>query len=231
LTTTRPTEGIVADRASQLVLAALSRAAAEAAGTPLVASRAEAGLFPATAAGRLAAQKAQDDGHLAPDGTITARGLGHLLAHNSPRQVLEDFVRVLEARHEQARDLLDTARKMLAGIEGLSATLLPVLERLGAERKADFRSFHDPSAAIIESLKQRAEPGDCPLPDLFRAAGERLPGLTLGAFHDALRKLIRQGLVYPHPWTAPLYSMPEPECALVTGHQVTFYASIRSTKE
>ncbi len=54
-------------RASQLVLAALARAAADPAGPPLFASKSEAGLFPATAAGKLAAQKAQDDGHLGPD--------------------------------------------------------------------------------------------------------------------------------------------------------------------
>ncbi len=228
-------------RASQLVLAALARAAADPAGPPLFASKSEAGLFPATAAGKLAAQKAQDDGHLGPDGSITPRGLDHLLAHQSPRQVLEDFVRVLEARHEQARDLLVTAKKMLAGIEGLSATLLPVLERIGAERKAEaphrggegFAPLPplDPCETILAALAQRTGPGDCPLPDLYRAASGRLPGLTLGAFHDALRKLEQQGRVYLHPWTGPLYSMPEPEYALVTGHQVAFYASIRPTKE
>jgi len=213
--TTRPTEGIVADRASQLVLAALGRAAADPAGVPLFASRTDPGLFPATAAGKLAAQKACDDGHLAADGTITRRGLDHLLAQASPRQVLEDFVRVLEARHEQARDLLATAKKMLDGIEGLCTTLLPVLERISGPR--------DPAATILDALAHRPGPGDCPLPELFRSAGEG----SLGAFHDALRRLHKQGRVYLHPWTGPLYQLPEPACALLVGHEVAYYASIR----
>lgn len=221
----------MADRASQLVLAALSRAAAEPAGLPLLASRSEAGLFPATSAGKLAARKAQEDGHLTPEGAITRRGLDHLLAHSSPRQVLEDFIRALEARHGQAQELLATARKMLAGIEGLSASLLPVLERLGSDRKAELRTFHDPSSTLAELLASRPGLADYPLPELFRAARERHPGLTLGGFHDALRKLEKQGLAYLHPWTGPLYQMPHPEHALISGHQVAYYASARPPKE
>lgn len=222
----------MADRPSQLVLAALTRAAADPPGTPLFASKTGPGLFPANAAGKLAAQRACDEGYLEPDPAapgncrITAPGLDFLLGQVSPRQVLEDFVRVLEARHEQAQQLLVTARKMLSGIEALASTLLPVLDRASGGMNASFRQFHDPALPIVEALTRWGGPDDCPLPELFRLVGECVPGLTLGAFHDALRRLHQQGRVYLHPWTGPLYQLPQPTCALLVGHEVNYYASV-----
>lgn len=219
----------MADRPSQLVLAALTRAAADPPGAPLFASKGAPGLFPTTVAGKLAAQRALDEGYLAEEGPghckITPGGLDFLLDQSSPRQVLEDFVRVLEARHEQAQQLLATAQKMLAGIESLASTLLPVLDRATGGLNASCRQFHGPDAALIEILSRWAGPDDCPLPELFRRACERGPHLTLGAFHDALRRLHQQGRIYLHPWTGPKYQMPEPACALLVGHDVAYYAS------
>ena len=54
----------MADKSSQLVLTALSRAAAAAAAVPLHGSKAVPGLFPTTAAGKQAAQRCRDDGYL-----------------------------------------------------------------------------------------------------------------------------------------------------------------------
>jgi hypothetical protein len=36
--------------------------------------------------------------------------------------------------------------------------------------------------------------------------------------------------VYLHPWTGPLYAMPEPAFALLIGHEVAYYANLRSNK-
>ena len=33
--------------------------------------------------------------------------------------------------------------------------------------------------------------------------------------------------VYLHPWTGPLYDIPEPPYALLVGHEVAYYASVR----
>ena len=67
---------------------------------------------------------------------------------------------------------------------------------------------------------------DCPLPELYR----RLEGtreLTIGAFHDVLRRMHHEQQVYLHPWTSPMYTLPEPQFALLVGHEVAFFASIR----
>src|SRR6516162_3493106 len=62
----QPKEGIVADKSSQLVLSALSRAAAAPAGLPLHGTKTIPGLFPTNAAGKQAAQRCQADGYLCP---------------------------------------------------------------------------------------------------------------------------------------------------------------------
>ncbi len=68
---------------------------------------------------------------------------------------------------------------------------------------------------------------DCPLPDLFGSLSTLEPSPTVGQFHDALRQLHADGRVYLHPWTGPLYALPEPPLALLVGHEIAFYASLR----
>jgi hypothetical protein len=65
------------------------------------------------------------------------------------------------------------------------------------------------------------------LPELYRQARRADPGLSLGAFHDGLREFHAAGRLYLHPWTGPLYEIPEPACALLVGHEVAYYASPR----
>ncbi|HEY2786070.1 MAG TPA: hypothetical protein VGJ05_13970 [Fimbriiglobus sp.] len=66
---------------------------------------------------------------------------------------------------------------------------------------------------------------DCPLPDLYRSLTV-CDDLTVGRFHDGLRSLHAEKKVYLHPWTGPLYAMPEPAFALLVGHDVSYYASL-----
>jgi hypothetical protein len=252
----RKQEGTVADRSSQLVLSALSRAAAED-GLPLYASKSSSGLFPSTALGRQAAQRCCDEGYLqataaaAPTGrsstplcTLTQRGRDFLLSQVSPRQVLEDIVRVLEAREAQVGQLQGQVRQLQSSLESLRAGIAPVLEQVRqAEAPRNLnglcREFRheeaapapsDPVPAILQSLTRWAQSGapeDCPLPELFRQVQARCPGLSLGVFHDALRRQQDAGRIYLHPWTGPLYAIPEPPCALLVGHEVSYYASLR----
>src|SRR5262245_36057467 len=99
----------MADKSTQLILAALGRAAADPAGVPLFGSRAAPGLFAATGPARQAAQRCKDEDYVrvvrsAPRGktvqeicAITEKGLAYLLSQVSPKQVLEDLVRALDA--------------------------------------------------------------------------------------------------------------------------------------
>ncbi len=138
----------MADKSSQLVLNALTRATADAAGVPLHGSKTLPGLFPATTVGKQAAQRCREEGFLrslaaesspeAPRGkgnhgpvcTITDKGIAYLLSQVSPRQVLEDFVRVLEAREEQVMQLMTYTRQIQANLEALRTSVAPVLAEI-----------------------------------------------------------------------------------------------------
>ncbi len=95
---------------------------------------------------------------------------------------------------------------------------------------------HAPAAEIwlgtaLSFLKQRLDrgaAGDCPLPELYRQARLSAPALSVGQFHDGLRTLHDREQIYLHPWTGPLYDLPEPALALLAGHEVAYYASPRA---
>src|SRR5262245_17865086 len=228
------------------MLQALSRAAAEASAVPLFAGRSGNGLFPSTAAGKQAAQRCRDEGYLLEAGArgaavlcvLSDKGRTYLLGQISPRQVLEDFVRVLEAREAQVGQLLAQARQFQASLEAMRQHVTPVLDQVRRQQAGTlnglFENFHEAEATrapeqgdlagrIVEALGRWKEPGDCALPELFRQCG----AATIGAFHDALRRLDDQSRVHLHPWTGPLYAIPEPPYALLVGHAVAYFASLQ----
>jgi hypothetical protein len=79
----------------------------------------------------------------------------------------------------------------------------------------------------LQMWRDRETLGDCPLPALFRGVKAHSPRLTIGQFHDALRSLHEARTIYLHPWTGPLYELPEPSLALLAGHEIAYYASLR----
>jgi hypothetical protein len=264
----------VADKLTQQIADALGLAAAETGGLPLFAAKGESGLFPST--GKLAAQKAIADGLLRVVRTeskgkasrelhgLTEKGWEFLLAAVNPKQVLEDFVRAIEARQGEVGELLGTARHMAESLHGLKEAVSRVLPRVSATKVQEPLAASPPplrsedstsrlngpvigtthmngtalleaptSTELAESVLARladwsgSAGDDCPLPELFRSLSTREPQPSLGEFHDCLRKLHAEGAIYLHPWTGPLYALPEPACALLVGHGIAYYASIR----
>lgn len=232
------------DKQTPLILDALARAAAEPAGVSAYASKAEPGLFPKTAVGKAAAKRCLDERMLqtipGPSRelcTITERGLRHLADNGNPKQILEDFVRVLEERSEQVRGLLETAERMARNLEGLRTSVAAVIPHVDAARVAvpvnrlseSQLNANELAPSILAHLADwRSDSGgDCPLPELYRAIACVRPECTVGRFHDALRELHGTGRIYLHPWTGPLYTVPEPAYALMAGHNVAYYASAR----
>jgi hypothetical protein len=255
----------VADKLTPLILDALARAVADPHGSPLFASKAAAGLFPAVAAAKPAAHKCLQEGLIRvvrTDGqgkqlreyyAGTPSGLKFLVEQSSPRQVLDDFVRLLEERRDEVADLLATAERMAAGIDGMKAAVAAVLPKVvngtgngvtgcpspHAVTEHPVTSFPVPepvpTAELCELIHTRLRdwassagvPRDCPLAELFRSLSTLDPAPTVGQFHDALRQLHADARIYLHPWTGPLYALPEPAVALLVGHEVAYYASLR----
>jgi hypothetical protein len=236
-------EGALADKSTQLVLEALSRAALDPTGLPLFRQKSAPGLFRATTLARQAAQRCKEQDLLRvvrtePCGksiqevcTITPKGLDHLLRQSNPRQVLDDLLRAVESREKQLGEIVAAVRQTQAGLEGLRGLVAIVLERL--EQPAPRTTAATTEACDQEILKYLDDwhtgnaSKDCPLPSLFRALTANTPALTTGQFHDALRELHERGQIYLHPWTGPLYDLPEPPFALLAGHEVAYYASLR----
>jgi len=255
----------MADKSTQLILDALSQAAADPAGVLLHGSKAAPGLFAATAPAKQAAQRCKDEGYLRVVRTetrgksvqevcaITEKGLAYLLGQVSPKQVLEDFVRALEARRSQVGELVAAARQAQASLDDLRVTVETVLRAVASGQSAmggkngkaagngAAASRSHPSASetvpteawtatALSYLSQWQASGaseDCPLPELYRQARATAPALTVGTFHDGLRRLHDQEQIYLHPWTGPLYDIPEPPYALLVGHDIAYYASRR----
>jgi hypothetical protein len=249
-------EGVVADKSSQLIVDALRRAVANPDGMPLHSSKRAPGLFAANAGARQAAQRCKDDGllrvvHSQTSGksvqeicAISEKGLSYLLSEISPKQVLEELVHTLEAREVQVGELVAAARQWQAGLDTLQATVQKVLLELqkpgqplalwnvvpglGTSRNGS-ETWITTAIAYLKDWQDTGQSSDCPLPDLYRQVQGTTPDLTIGRFHDGLRRLHDQQKIYLHPWTGPLYEIPEPPYALLIGHEIVYYVSLRNS--
>lgn len=245
----------MAEASQTQVIEGLNRAAAEPGGLALFAGKGAAGLFPNSAAGRQAAQHCKDQGLLRvvrtePRGktqvefcTITDNGMSFLLDNMNPRGVLEAMLHALDARRADQAELLERTKRTQDALAAMQTNLSRVLAKWEvADRKTAFQGgpayeshahaapLREIHAGIVEHLERWRDSGsldDCPLPELFQRLEKTVPGLTIGLFHDALRELHEQGRVFLHPWTGPLYELPEPAMALLAGHEIGYYASLR----
>jgi hypothetical protein len=233
----------MSDRSTQLVLDALGRAAAEPAGLPLHSSKTTPGLFAPTPAGKQAAQMCKEEGLLQVVGSatrgktthevcaVTEKGLAYLLNQVSPRTVLEQLVCAVEARQVQADELLAVARQVHEGLDALKATAEKVLHQVNRPttngHAGPGQSADTWPVVVLDFLRRwqsSGAPEDCSLPELYRQTASRL---SIGQFHDGLRRLHECEQIYLHPWTGPLYDIPEPPYALLVGHEIAYYASLR----
>jgi hypothetical protein len=236
------------DKSTQIVLEALGRAVADPDGVPLHGNKTVPGLFAANASGKQAAQLCKDEGYLRVVRTetkgktthevcaLTEKGLAYLLNQVSPKQVLEGLIQTLEGRRGQVGELLNAVRQMQTGFDALKTTAEKVLQQVNrpaASQVGPGRSSNGCetwTSAVLSYLTRwqaSGAPEDCSLPDLYRQAKQAAPSLTIGHFHDGLRKLHDQQQIYLHPWTGPLYDIPEPPYALLVGHEIAYYVSIR----
>lgn len=234
----------MADRSAQLLLEGLSRLAGQSAPLPLLGKDA---IFPATAAGKEAARLCKDQNLITVVRTegrgkssveycrITPQGMEFLTAQQSPRQALENLVDTLEARQDQLDSLVSGARQSreeLKELRTFAEVVLRKLEQASVAPPPPAMPQQQLPAAILTHLDmwQAAEAlDDFPLPELYERVNHVSP-TTIGQFHDALRELLQQHKLYLHPWTGPLYALPQPQFALLVGHQVAYYASLRGSQ-
>ena len=247
----------MADTSHRLIRDALSRAAAEPDGYALIAGKNDPGLFPPGTLARAAADRCKAEGLLDVVRTeakgklsreiciLTEKGRHYLTSQANPRDVLEDFVRVLEARQNDVETLNAATREIARSLTSIHQAVAAVLPRV-ALPPTNGHSHHghtmngstarceprlSSADAVIADVKQHlaewqaaGTSGDCPLPELYRQLPQTI---SIGRFHDALRQLHDDQMIYLHPWTGPLYALPEPALALLVGHEIAYYASVR----
>lgn len=238
---------LLTELSSPLIQQALERAISAPDGLPLIAGKQSAGLFPSGPAGKDAARDAQSAGLLRVVRTegkgkslvdiccLTEKGLSQLLEHSSPRPVLESLVQAIGTCQSKIDSWVASVaenRTTLDGLKGLAERVLNHLQKPEATLPSWARNghAHDPQSRIVELLRawqDAGKLGDCPLPELFAGVSASAK-VSLGQFHDALRALHEQRIVYLHPWTGPLNELPHPPASLLVGHEIAYYASLRS---
>ncbi len=236
----------MADSAEALILEGLQRAVATPEGLPLLAGKAAPGWFGNQSAGKQAAQVSRERGYVQVVRTetkgratveycvLSEQGWKHLLDHTSPRPILESLLAALGASQANTTELVEAAHRHEQCLEAIRAAVTRLQEHLQQQAaapsppKANGQSA--PAAIVRANLEawSRHQPlGDCPLPELFGRCQVSLPKLSIGRFHDALRSMHDERVLHLHPWTGPLYELPEPAYALLVGHEIAFYASLR----
>ncbi len=192
------------------------------------------GLFPLSAPGKLAAQTCIQSQFLKvleqttkPNTEIvqiTQLGVGWLLGALKIDAFLEKAVILLD-KVKSSTGIKEKERAFYNRLGNLINLILENSEPIPC------LSFSLNQQQIFLALKEWADSGrvgDCQLSTLYKQIQKRFPQITCGMFHDALRELRNKKLVELHPWTGPLYEIPEPHLALMAGHEVAYYASLGS---
>ncbi|VTT98994.1 unnamed protein product [Gemmataceae bacterium] len=118
------------------------------------------------------------------------------------------------------------------------AALRSALDRVGAEptvikvpvvsdaptgpRDAGLANLPDDALAFVAAVARERSVG-CDVAELYDHLRTRHPGLSIGAFHDALRQLDAAGRVRLRDWPRMLDEMPRPELALFINHTVMYH--------
>lgn len=230
-----------------IMVEALSLALAHPEGLPLLSSKQQPGLFPASAPGKAAATEARAGNFLRVLRTETRgrssvellvladAGLAWLQARRDPRPALQALAEALASHQQQfaslashfgqqqekLADLLEVIRAALA----LVAQPAPAPMPTASPEPAAGPSLSEVALRHLRAWRDAGHLGDCPMHVLWRELSSS--GASIGEFHDALRQLSQSHRIYLHPWTGPLYELPEPALALLVGHEIAYYVSLR----
>lgn len=182
---------------------------------------------------------------------IAPAGLAYLLEHDPAREVLaaaqsgvenlsrltagcrEALVQVQEHLARLGRVVQDAAarieppdvQKMLAAVAsgkaspavgGATAAVASGGEALGRELQSEMLRY-------VHEQRRESPLRPVELPQWYRFARSRHPALTLGQFHDLVRRMAEARQIRLSPFTQAMYQLSEPECAMIVGREVMYY--------
>ncbi len=172
---------------------------------------------------------------------LTPRGVEFLHNRESPAQALHELCDALRANRRavpvwladmratlQALDerLAADAQMWQQRLDALTRRVEEALRRLDAAgpppEVARAYPWAADALAYLDRRRGSGAGGDCPLPELFGALAREHEGLSVGAFHEGLRRLREaRALRLASADGAPLA---RPEFALLDGGSVLYYA-------
>jgi hypothetical protein len=157
---------------------------------------------------------------------ITPTGIQETVAGSEPIALLEGIL----SNFQKFQEALDLLKKQEALIRTLHERLRP------PDFKALLANVRNPAQAtlapsfpaenVLDHLadyQRRNSYGNCPLPELFHQVAEPA-GLTIGQFHDGLRRLVQEKKIRLHPFTSAAYQLQDEQYALVAGQEIKYYA-------
>ena len=100
------------------------------------------------------------------------------------------------------------------------------LIKLQRQKRAVGAKFYQQADELLQHVQQHKRQSPLrpiDMPQLFRFARTRQPALSLGQFHDLVRRLTEAGRIRLSPFTQAMYQLPEPECALIVGREIMYY--------
>jgi hypothetical protein len=233
----------------QLALEALSRALIDPAPRVLFGSKAKLGIFDgAGQALKQAAQLCLDRGWLEGSGQfegkgktrkelfrITTAAAQEAISKSEPVGLFKDALGYLE-KIVGLKDKVEATLGALQKQREITQTLLErwqppdwkrLLENVArASTAPPISAAADASHGLLTYLEdyQKKNPyGHCPLPELYHRSAEAR-GLTIGQFHDCLRRLVQEKKVRLHPFTGAAYQLQEEQFALLAGQEIKYYA-------
>ena len=217
-----------------IILHALSFALESAGVCSLFNKKGVQGLFPLSASGKLAAKYCfemrllkvveQSTKPFTEMVKITRLGIRAVLEGIKIDRLLENASAIIESPAE--KNVINPADGDMAFYQSLEKVAGSIALKLGAPLSEEFSSPAKHIFILLKEWSDSGRAGDCQLYYLYQHLSPLCPGITPGAFHDALRNLRQKKLIELHPWTGPLYEIPKPELALMAGHEIACYASL-----
>jgi len=174
---------------------------------------------------------------------LTPRGVEFLNECESPARALHGLRDALRANQQaiplwladmratlQALDqrLATDAQKWQQRLDGMTRRIDETLRRLDAAAPPPevIRAYPWAADALAYLDRRRGSGanGDCPLPELFGALARVHAGLSVGVFHEGLRRLRERRALRLVPANGA--ALTEPEFALLDGGAVLYYAAL-----
>lgn len=177
---------------------------------------------------------------------LTPHGVEFLHDHESPVRALHELREVLKTTQAglpswvaemratltaQSERLAEESRRFQTRLDALTQRVEEALRRLeakgpnlppGITAEAPWASD---SLSYLDHRRQTGANGHCPLPELFAALAANYSELSIGKFHDGLRRLQRERVLRLTPFAGAANDMPQPEYAILDGANVLYYAS------